>query len=149
MHVICTVAYHHVCLVGAPADNLFTRDVCRKGRSPALARTRGAGREADSRLFEQAHKAVETDIARGEEHGVVGAVELASEAQRVVRRVLPEALRLAQDVVSEGMAVEYHVLELVVNKLRRRVVVALYLVAHHLDFLVQLGLRIGAVQHYV
>ena len=31
----------------------------------------------------------------------------------------------------------------------RRVVVALYLVAHHLDLLLNLGLRVCAVQHYV
>ena len=71
------------------------------------------------------------------------------EARHVVVRVLAEPVLRAEYVVAEGMRAEHHVLEAVVNQLGRRVVVALYFVAHHLDFLLHLGLRIRAVQHYV
>ena len=51
--------------------------------------------------------------------------------------------------MTQGAVVEDRVLCLVINKLRRRVVVAFYLVAYHLHLLVYVGLRVGAVEHYV
>ena len=47
------------------------------------------------------------------------------------------------------MVGEDEIVKLVVDEFCRRVVVALYLVANHLHFLVYLGLRIGAVEHDV
>ena len=48
--------------------------------------------------------------------------------------------------MAQGMTVEEDVLELVVDKLGRGVLVALYLVAHHLALFLHLGLGIGAVK---
>ena len=51
--------------------------------------------------------------------------------------------------MTKGMAFEENVLEIVVDKLGGRVLVALYLVAHHLALFLHLILRILAMEHDV
>ena len=110
---------------------------------------RTARRKVGRGLLEQSDKTAETDVAIGKEHGILGTVEAAREAQSVVRCIFAQALRPAQDVVSERMSAEYGVLKLVINQFGRRVVVTFNLVAYHLNLLVNLCLRIRAVEHHV
>jgi len=135
--------------VGAPADGLLARSVGRHGRRQASLAQRGVCGEVARRPFQEPHKAAEADVAVGEEHGVLRAVMLAREAQRVGRGVGAQPLLRAEDVVAEGVAAEDDVLKLVVNQLRGRVVVALYFVADDLNLLVYFRLRVRAVQHDV
>ena len=49
----------------------------------------------------------------------------------------------------QGMTLEQHILELIVNQLSRRVVITLNLIADNLYLLINLVLGIGAVKHHI
>lgn len=93
---------------------------------------------------EQADKLAKVDVAVSKEYCVVGPVEPLCEPQRISRGKAPDIVGRSKDAVSERMTGKQQVLELIVDKLRRRVVVAFYLVAYNLHLLVNLALRICA-----
>ena len=71
------------------------------------------------------------------------------EAQGILCGEASHLLRSSENVMSQRMPFKQEVLELIVDKFCRGVVVTLYLIANHLHFLVYLVLRIGAVEHDV
>ena len=68
------------------------------------------------------------------------------ETQGILCGVVADMVCLSENVMSEGMTFEEYILKLVVDEFRRRVVVALYLVADHLHLLVDLVLGISTVE---
>ena len=73
----------------------------------------------------------------------------AGEAARIVAGVAAQLTGRAQDIMPQGMAGKQQVFYLVVDQLGRRVLVALDLVAHHLALLLDLMLRVLAMEHDV
>jgi hypothetical protein len=150
MDVESPASHHDVGLMGMPgnSENLsVARRVNAQGWQGIVVLHVGSmGREIGRGPLEQRDHLVEVDIARYEEDAPLGAIVAASEPQRVGRCERTHELSLAQYVVSQGMTVEDDVLELVVDKFRRRIVVALYLVANHFHLLVNLVLGIDGME---
>ena len=88
-------------------------------------------------------------VAVCKEYGVARLVVAPGKRQGIGGGVGPQLFGLPQDVVAQGVASEEDVLKLIIDKLCRRVVIALYLVANHLHLLVYLSLGILAVEHDV
>ena len=84
-------------------------------------------------------------IAQHIKHHPVGMIKAPGEAMQVAGTELPKRFGIAQNVASEGMRREDKALELVVDELRRLVLIALYLVDDHFHLAVHLFLRIGAL----
>ena len=63
--------------------------------------------------------------------------------------IAAKSLCMAQNVVPQGVPAKKQVLKLIVNQFGRTVVVGGYLVAHHLNLLVELLLRIGGMENDV
>ena len=80
------------------------------------------------------------------ENGLLREIVAAGEAQGVGRLITPYSLGRAQNVMAQGMVVEENVFELIENQFRRRVVVALNLVADDRHLLIDFLLRVGAVE---
>ena len=75
------------------------------------------------------------------QHAVLRAIPSAGEAQGILLGEAADAVGRAEDVVAQRVTLEEQVLELVVDELGGRVLVALNLVAHHLALLLDLCLR--------
>ena len=105
-----------------------------------------SSRSCFGQLFQQPF---EIDVATGKEDGIVGAIVLASESQRIGGFESAHSLCLAQDVVSQRVASMDDVLKFIVDEFGRRVVVTLNLVADDLHLLVDFVLWIDAVEHDV
>ena len=83
------------------------------------------------------------------ENGVLRTIEAACEALCMGCGEGAHVVGGTQYVMTERMVAEYHVLKFVVNQLRRAVIVALNLITNHLDFLVNLALRVCRVEHNI
>lgn len=138
-------AYHDVGLVGGPVGRGLAGRVGRHWPRWPWPPWRRRG-EVGRGLLEQPCHPAEVDVAICEEHGVVGPVQPCRESERVGGCERAQPLGPPQYVVAERVACEESAVELVVYELGRRVVVALNLVAYHLDFLLHLLLRVSAVE---
>lgn len=94
-------------------------------------------------------QAVEVDTAVGEEDAVGRTVQPPGERGGIDSGVGSHSRCRAEDIVAEGCALEDEIVELIVDELRRRVVVRFYLVADDLHLLCYLLLGIGAVENDV
>ena len=148
VYAIGPVAQHHMRLVGASVHLYLLSHERRQagGLHLEVGNLRGGSGKVGSGFLEQPHEPVEADIAIGEKHHVLRHVEPTGEAQGVGGAKSPQPMGLPQDVVPQGMAFEYDVLELIVYQLGRRVVVALYLIGYHLCLFLYLGLGIDAME---
>ena len=94
-------------------------------------------------------KDMKVHIAGDEEYRIVRTIELAGEFNGVSGLITADLLGGAKDVVSKRSPAEDYILELVIDKFCRRVVVRLYLVADNLYLLVDFRLRVCTVKDNV
>ena len=92
---------------------------------------------------------LEIHVSIDEEYGIVGTVVTLDESEGIGGGVLSQLLRLAEDVMAEGVACKEDILELIIDQFGRRVVITLDLITDHLYFLVDLVLRILAMEYNV
>ena len=88
-------------------------------------------------------------VAAGKNHAVVGSVPALGEAACVFAAVALHLAFRAQNVVAQGVSGKENILEFIEYQLCRRVFVALDFIAHHEALLLDLGLRVLAVEHDV
>ena len=89
---------------------------------------------------------IEVDVAIGKEHGIAWLIESLRKCLCGLTLVCAQLFGITQNVMPERMPLEDNVLKKVVYQFGRRVVVALYLVAYHFNLLVNLSLRILAME---
>ena len=142
---VCTRTYHDMGLMGTllPDDGSIAR---LEGRQLLEAYGRMAAPLPCLLIVQHLEQTVEIHITVGKEDGVIWTVMALREALDVGRGVGTQALDRAQDVMTQGMAVEEQVLKVIVDKLCRRVVITLYLVADNLYLVGYLSLGISAVE---
>ena len=92
---------------------------------------------------------LEGDAAVQEEHHVLGLIVALVEAGYIIGAVGAQAVRTAQDVPAQGVSVEDEVFKVVENLLAGGILVAVYLIAHHLYLVIHLPLGEGALEHNV
>ena len=88
-------------------------------------------------------------VSQDIKHHPFGMIKALGKTLHIVGTELPECFGIAQDVATKRMTWEKKALELIENKFRRLVPIALYLVDDNLRFASHLFLRIGTVQGYV
>ena len=120
-----------------------------------ISQRRVSGKRADvwdeirRRFLQKAEDFLELHISLHEEHHVVRSVIAGSEPQSVLTLEGAEQVGLAEDVSSERMIGKEQFLEVVEYQFRRAVLVTLDFVDDDLHLLVNLVLRIGAVENDV
>ena len=111
--------------------------------------SREHGHGTTVRLAEQTHQSGKADIAIGKEHGALRLIQALSEGHELLVGVGTNGVGLTQRAMPKGVPFKQQVLELVVDKVGGRVVIAFYLVAYHLYLFFHLGLWAGAMKHHV
>ena len=100
-------------------------------------------------VFQQFDELLKVYIAVGKEDGIVRAIVFSGEQTCIVGSEVCHHVATAQYVVAQRVSAEQQVLEVIVDKFGRLVVVTLYFVAYHIQFAPHFSIRISAVEYDV
>ena len=147
--IVCIIppaTYHHMGLMGIFMHDKPFRDI--KGRRRTAIVDRHSGHVGKKPLC-QTDNRIDIQSPPYEKNHISRMIETGSKSRGVLATESFQMFRITQDVTSQRMSAENHILEIVENKFGRVIFVRLYFINNHIRFFFNLTLRKRGVKYNI